>query len=155
MWNYRHPHHAVIGKLQRVSPLPPGKYWIDVIGDDDQQLFAAWLFENQNIVHTIVSEHFDAPSFPDDLSCPPLGDCGPSRDWVKFEVISPVTWDAVKLGFPNIINLGEEINTSADTATVPEETDDCDIACQANKVIGSIAVASIAVAIVAAIAKRV
>lgn len=118
--------------LQRKSPLPIGDYWIDVIDEPEQTDFAAWAFENQASVRIVNAEHFDAVRWPD---CPITeGDCSPSRTWVKFQVLSPVPWNAVALGFPNIISKGEEVNTSADTATVPDFSDNCDIGCQAERV---------------------
>lgn len=123
-----------IGKLQRVNPLPPGVYWIDVIDTAHQQAFAGWVFEHSLEVKVITTEHFDSLNWPDCSAFNFEGDCWPSRDWVKFEVLKPVTWDAVNLGFPNLILPGEKIETSGDTVTAPDFSDNCDIACQAEKV---------------------
>lgn len=121
-----------VGALERSNPLPPGTYWIDVIDEPHQIEFAAWAFENSAKVQIIATEFFQAVSWPD---CPITeGDCSPSRVWAKFEVSEPVAWNAVVLGFPNIIGEGEQINSSADTATVPDFSDYCDIGCQAEKV---------------------
>lgn len=118
--------------MQRSSPLPVGEYWIDVIDEPEQADFAAWLFEHQSKLKIVAVEEFEAVSWPD---CPITeGDCSPPRTWVKFQVLSPVPWDAVKLGFPNIISEGENINSSADTASVPDFSDYCDIGCQAERV---------------------
>lgn len=124
--------HVFIGRLERTSPLPPGLYWIDVIDEPHQIEFAAWTFENASKVQIEATEFFEAVSWPD---CPITeGECSPSRVWAKFRVIEPVAWNAVLLGFPNIISPGEQINSSADTATVPDFSDYCDIGCQAERV---------------------
>jgi hypothetical protein len=112
-----------------------------VIGQKAQEHFAAWRFDNQNALLILVSEHYDAQ-----------GDF-PSRDWVKFEVKTPVSWNAVQLGFPNIIAPEDSIDTSSDTATNPtnEEIGVCDIACQVEKVgwvVGGVLVAALVVSIV-------
>ncbi len=121
-----------VGRLQRSNPLQAGTYWIDVIDGDNQEEFAKWTLENSGRVKVLKTEHFEAVSWPD---CPITeGDCSPSRDWVKFSILEPVSWDAVQFGFPNIIEVGETVETSADTATTPDFSDNCDIGCQAEKV---------------------
>lgn len=118
--------------MQRGSPLPVGDYWIDVIDRPEQEDFAAWAFENQSRIKVLVVEEFEAVSWPD---CPITeGECSPPRTWVKFRVLTPVEWNAVKLGFPNIISEGEAVETSADTAQLPDMSDYCDIGCQATRV---------------------
>jgi hypothetical protein len=141
-----------IGKLQRINPLPPGQYWIDVIDSAHQQSFAGWLFEHSLEVKVLVSEHFEALNWPDCSALNFEGDCWPSRDWIKFEVLKPVSWDAVTLGFPNLILPDEKIETSGDTATVPDFSDNCDIGCQAQRVaVAAAVVGASAVAIALAI----
>lgn len=125
-------HSVSVGRLQRDNPIPPGTYWLDVIDESNQADFAAWRLEHADKVRILKSEHFDAIRWPD---CPITeGECSPSRDWVKFEISSPVVWEAQKFGFPNIIAADEKIESSADTATVPDFSDNCDIGCQAQKV---------------------
>lgn len=125
-----------VGKLQRANPIPAGMYWIDVVGEDAQVAFSAWIFENASRVEILVSQHFRALNWPDCL--PSSGgiasDCSPSRDWVKFRVSEPAPWDAKKIGFPNIIEEGEIINSSEDTGSIPDFSDNCDIACQAERI---------------------
>lgn len=124
-----------VGKLQRESPLPAGVYWLDVIDVPNQIAFAAWTLENASKVKVVKTEHFPANDWP---TCsgldPTTGGCWPSRDWVKFKVSAPVAWNAVQLGFPNIIEVGEKVESSADTASDPDFSDNCDIGCQAEKV---------------------
>jgi hypothetical protein len=49
-------------------------------------------------------------------------------------VVEPTPWDAVKLGYPNVIGDNEHIDSSGDTVSVPDFSDNCDIGCQATKV---------------------
>lgn len=130
-----------VGKLERNNPLPAGQYWIDVVGLKAQEHFAAWRFENKDALLILVYENYDAQ-----------GDF-PARDWVKFEVKTPVPWNAVQLGFPNIIEPEDSIDTSSDTATNPtnEEIGVCDIACQVEKVgwvVGGVLVLGLLVSVV-------
>lgn len=121
-----------VAGLQRSNPLPPGLYWIDVIDEPRQIEFAAWAFENSAKVRIEATEFFPAISWPD---CPITeGQCSPSRVWAKFRVSAPVEWKAVVFGFPNVIEPGEVIDSSSDTASVPDFSDYCDIGCQAEKV---------------------
>lgn len=124
-----------VGKLERSSPLPAGTYWIDVIDTQNQTDFGAWTLENAANVKVLKTEHFPANDWP---TCsgldPTTGGCWPARDWVKFQLLKPVTWDAIKFGFPNIIEAGEKVDSSADTASSPDFSDNCDIGCQAEKV---------------------
>lgn len=140
-----------IGALQRQDPLPIGTYWIDVIDTQHQQDFAAWLVLNAKTVKVLNSEHFPENDWPDCSSLDPTtGGCWPSRDWVKFEVSAPTKWDAVEFGFPNIIKPSEKIETSADTASNPDFSDNCDIGCQMQKAaiaVGVMAVGVIAIAV--------
>lgn len=124
-----------VGKLERTNPLPKGQYWIDVIGDDRSK-FGEWQAENSGSLLILVSESFDSVNWPDCVaeSGGLLGDCSPPRDWVKFEVLQPVPWDAKELGYPNIIGEGEHVESSGDTATNPDFGDECDIACQAERI---------------------
>lgn len=138
--------------LQRTSPLPVGDYWIDVIDEPEQEDFAAWAFESQGKIGILAIEQYEAVSWPD---CPITeGECSPPRTWVKFRVLTPVPWDAIKLGFPNIIREGEMVNTSADTASVPDFSDYCDIGCQAQKVAITAGVILAGTALVLALAVR-
>ncbi len=124
-----------VGKLERSNPLPAGTYWIDVIDVPNQVAFAAWTLENTGKVKVIKTEHFPANDWPTCSNLDPTtGGCWPSRDWAKFEVLSPVPWNAVMLGFPNIITKNEHIESSADTASDPDFSDNCDVGCQAGKV---------------------
>lgn len=89
--------------LERRNPLPRGVYWLDVFGDNRHE-FSAWrtIFAKQLKVHS--TESFDSK---------------PARDWVKFEVLAPIEWDAKTFGYPTIIPPGANVNASADTVQRP------------------------------------
>ncbi len=87
--------------VERRNPLPAGVYWIDVFGANREK-FAAWTRANK--VHVSKTESFDST---------------PPRDWLKFEVTTPVPWDAKTFGFPTIIEPGSTVNTSDDTVQKP------------------------------------
>ena len=97
-----------IGALQRDNPLPPGRYWIDVFGEDLQSQFSRWNLDNASSVRVVAVEHFEA-----------IGGFK-SRDWILFDVSLPTDWDAVMFGFPNIV-IGDEIQTSDDTVQKPPD----------------------------------
>lgn len=91
--------------LERRSPLPAGMYWLDVLGDN-RIAFAAWRTAHGADVKVRGTESF------------------PEREWLKFEVLRPVAWDAKQFGFPNIIRAGEAIDSSADTVQRPDPEKD-------------------------------
>ena len=95
--------------LERRSPLPKGLYWLDALGEN-QAAFRDW-----RSVHAAAVKVRTSESFPDPA---------PGREWLKFEVLSPVAWDARRFGFPNIIRPGEPINSSADTVQRPDPVKD-------------------------------
>jgi hypothetical protein len=86
--------------LERRSPLPVGLYWIDAIGLN-RGSFMGWRDANAAAVKVRASE-----SFPDSE---------PPRDWIKFEVLSPVKWDPRGIGYPTIIPPGAKVDSSGDT----------------------------------------
>lgn len=119
-----------VAGLERSNPLPPGRYWIDIIDVPNQIAFNAWAFDNRPTVNVLKTEHFQALEWPD---CPITeGQCWPSRDWVLFDVTSNTRWLPTVFGFPN--HADETVQSSSDTADVPEDPDFCDIGCQAGKV---------------------
>lgn len=95
--------------LERRSPLPVGLYWLDVLGDN-RAAFQDWRDVHAAAVKVRTSEAFPEPA--------------PGRDWLKFEVLRPVAWDAKRFGFPNIIRSGDSINSSADTVQRPDPEKD-------------------------------
>ena len=105
--------------IERKSPIPVGRYWVDAI-DDTAVLFAdAWLNRHSKTVKQLKREETPgtgpfAPSW------------APRRVWYLFDVLQPTDrWQAVKgLGLPNIVRSqtapnAPVVTTSADTATRP------------------------------------
>lgn len=137
--------------MERSNPLPPGTYWVDVIDEPHQIEFAAWTFENSPSVFIEKTEFFPAVRWPD---CPITeGECSPSRVWAKFRTSKSLDWKATSLGYPNVIEAGDAVNSSQDTASIPDFSDNCDIGCQAQKVAVSAAVVLGATALFILIAK--
>lgn len=138
-----------VGRVQRANPLPPGQYWIDVIGENAQAIFSGWRFENSQKILILVTENHEA-----------IGGW-PARDWVKFEVKEPVAWPA-GIGFPEIIEEGQSVDSSEDTVTKPDPDDceafpdalDCQLKKHANSTMLVTALAAVAsIAVVIAIRK--
>jgi hypothetical protein len=80
------------------------------VGPRAQELYASWRFENQNKVLILVTESFES-----------IGGW-PARDWVKFEVKESVPWPQ-GIGFPEIIEEGQSIDSSEDTVSKPDPND--------------------------------
>ncbi len=96
------------GAMERQTPLPPRRYWVDVFSKDSER-FTAWLKAHADTVHVRSTEHIDAG--------------GHVRDWVLFDVSAPTPWEGP--GFPTIA--GPEIKSSADTAQRPPPASASDI----------------------------
>jgi hypothetical protein len=96
-----------VGALERANPLPPGRYWVDVF-ETDSPNFSTWLAANKGAVSIVSTEHFDANAG------------GPARDWVLFQVSTPVAWQGP--GFPTIADAS--VTSSSDTAQRPDPTPD-------------------------------
>lgn len=91
--------------LQKQDPLPPGRYWIDVFGDEHRVLFEAWVTLHD--VHVETSEER-------------AGDDNTPRSWFfLFTTTTEVPWRmAPVLGWPTIADPG--VQSSDDTSTAPE-----------------------------------
>lgn len=96
--------------LEKRSPLPIGRYWVDLFKfpDNDQwAIFDQWLRENRELVGVERAEIFDSD---------------PPRQWVLFNVTGGAggqflpEW--VGIGFPSIAE--PEIKTSDDTVQKPD-----------------------------------
>src|SRR5262245_48211492 len=96
--------------LEKRNPLPPGRYWIDIVANGRQQwdFWAAYATG-----HLVIEreEHY-------------VGDAEAgyeSRDWILFRTDEPLTWDLElrkKIGWPTIA--GKEVQTSNDTVQKPK-----------------------------------
>lgn len=91
-----------VGAVERRSPVPPGRYWVDVF-EPAQAAFRAWLEEHAAHVRVVnTSSHEPVGGYP-------------ARDWYLFEVIAPVPWEGP--GFPTIAS--SDVKSSQDTADRP------------------------------------
>lgn len=100
-----------MGDVERQNPLPAGHYWIDVFGDNRAKM-VSWMEANKDSV-TVESTTEDAgqswyvtQAITDwlDISTSPDDDTASVR--YTFTVTSPVTWDGVTYGYPEIIPPG-------------------------------------------------
>lgn len=95
---------------ERRSPLPVGKYWVDVY-EKDWGMFQDWLDRNRSIVKVIATEQYDEED--------------PKRQWFLFQVTGGPggeflpQWDGP--GFPTIADAA--INSSQDTSTLQDAID--------------------------------
>ena len=95
------------GKLERTSPVPLGRYWIDVF-EPKRPVWEAWVAKAGASVHILSTEYYEGDA-----------DEGyPSRNWLLFEVLTPVEWGVAKdLGWPTIAS--QDVKTSNDTVDKP------------------------------------
>lgn len=129
MYHYVTPREILavqgLGVLQRANPLPAGRYWIDVFGDNRDKL-ARWFSTNRDTVDAQETESFDATS---DF---------PARDFYIFKVTAPTPWDAVTFGFPTVAPA--TVTSSADTVQrPPPEKSGADTIQDATDAVGKIA----------------
>jgi len=113
---------VTVGALERRSPLPVGRYWQDIFAKQAAD-WNAWLAPAlaSGTVTIENAEHFQADPLRDGSWLPggPSGDLNviADRTWVLFNVVRPVDWPAVKLGFPTIAT--QDVQQSSDTADNP------------------------------------
>lgn len=100
-----------MGALMRTNPLPVGRYWLDVFGDNRDKM-ASWVTSGGSSVQVQDTESFDENSG------------GPARDFYIFKVLAPLAWDAVTFGYPTVAD--SSVNSSDDTVQKPavESTQD-------------------------------
>lgn len=101
----------------RENPLPVGRYWLDLIGDEKRVRFEGGVkglnTAHPGLVHVISTVHHDADE----------GSVGtPARDWVLFETTAPAIWDFEKIGSPTIAD--KSVTSEADTVQRPEREKD-------------------------------
>lgn len=97
--------YSGLGTLMRDNPLPIGRYWIDVFGDNRDKL-ALWFRQNRDTVDALTTESFDK------------NPGGPARDFYIFRVKAPTTFEAVTFGFPTVA--GSNVQSSDDTVQRPD-----------------------------------
>jgi hypothetical protein len=96
---------AALGVLMRTNPLPAGRYWLDVFGDNRDKM-STWLKTNAASLQVEDTESFEATT---DF---------PARDFYIFSVKSPAPWDAVTFGYPTVAD--SSVKSSNDTVQKPQ-----------------------------------
>jgi hypothetical protein len=111
----------IIGAIERRNPLPPGVYWVDVIGEvptfggpDNSKLeaFAGWLRRNASNIQVLRT--VSKPAEIDALR----GVMNPAQDWYLFKVAAPVQWEG-----PGLPTIADENTEKDDTAQRPPPAD--------------------------------
>lgn len=95
--------------VREVSPIPPGRYWICVLGTDKQRAFDDWIRDMRGAVQVEATS---------------LNDEDPSTEFVIFNVPqdrSPFL-NAWEFGYPN--NAPPEVRSLEDVEQRPEPTPD-------------------------------
>jgi hypothetical protein len=88
-----------ISGLERRSPLPVGRYWVDIPASKTAE-FAGYLAGNDRVRVEVTEGGGDGGTF------------------FVFRVLAPVPWFAANFGFPN--TAGPEIKSRADTVQAPD-----------------------------------
>jgi hypothetical protein len=107
--------------LERRNPLPAGRYWIDVVGNNIF-IMEGWLkavgpfahVENQNLTPQKGTPPDGAPVLPGPDAA---GNFIPEIIWYLFTTSKPLPWISQALGFPNVATA--DVHTKADTASRP------------------------------------
>lgn len=122
------------------SPLQPGRYWIDLIGEERIAKFGGGI-KGLNDAHPGIIKIISATRHlaneardyaeSDDLTGVLVGiwealagriSETPERDWVLFQVTSPAVWDFETMGTPTIA--GPNVKSEADTVQRPDPEKD-------------------------------
>jgi len=114
----------VTTKFERSNPIPPGRYWVDVVDDTLHRRgayrgFQAWLKSNSKTVRVLKHESTVTPVSFDTL----FDAARPQLDWYLFEVSAPTKrWaKSAKLGFPTVVSRAVKKRTDVHKAP-PEKT---------------------------------
>jgi hypothetical protein len=98
--------------LERRNPLPPGRYWMSLLGEQSQEFTAGVKGLNAShpdLVRIVATNHHDANE---------TGNNEAAYDWVLFTVGgNGAVWDHDLIGTPNIA--GPEITQESDTIQRP------------------------------------
>lgn len=105
--------------MEKRNPIPPGLYWLDVMGRDRGVEWAMWLGQNAATVEVVRREHH--PLGEVNLS-PFADDDGVAGYWVLFKVKAPTPRWAVsaKLGLPTVA-ISPDMHKE-DTEVAPSES---------------------------------
>jgi hypothetical protein len=101
--------------LWRTNPIPAGRYWLDLIGDEKRVRFEGAVSglnsAHPGLVHVESTVHHSADE---------PGATQP-RDWVLFALSAPTIWD-FSIGTPTIA--GANVHSEADTIQRPDPEPD-------------------------------
>jgi hypothetical protein len=96
--------------VERRSPLPPGRYWLDVTSKARVADFESYLESTARDAITVERRQ------DTEIPTPKISAVELQR-WYLFRVTRPVRWFAGNFGHPTIA--GPSVRTRADTATAP------------------------------------
>jgi len=126
--------------IQRTNPVPPGRYWIDLVGPQKIGNFGAGVRglneAHPGIIRIISATRHLANEAKDYAESPDLtgvlvqlweGMVGqiqdtPERDWVLFQVTAPAMWEFDTMGTPTVA--AANVTSEADTAQRPDPEPD-------------------------------
>lgn len=101
----------------RENPLPKGRYWLYLIGEEQRGQFEAGkkgLNEaHPGLVTVVATTHHNADE---------TGSKEPETDWILFDVSSPAIWDFQRMGSPT--EAGKDVTTESDIKSRPEPEKD-------------------------------
>jgi hypothetical protein len=118
--------------IERRNPLPIASYWVDV-PPAAVAAFDAWLGQNTSSLHVAITS-----AYPD------------GGQWVRFDVLSPVTWQGP--GLPTIAK--PEDTSPAATSTVPDVAEPPSLLEQGLSVVPWAAAALIALSLASLLRRR-
>lgn len=104
--------------LERRQPLPPGRYWINVIGKPHELLFQGWALAFRD--HVRFEKDELTPEIGPPVPMPGAPIVRPQVHWYLFTTDTPLVWLGPSLGFPNIA--GPEVQKMDDTIQAPGPT---------------------------------
>lgn len=117
----------LVKQIQNTAFLPPGRYWIDLIGETVVEEFHEWLKSMQPVVKVASSQSGElaqpSPILSGTIGFFTLGEAGaedfseylnsgPEQAFVVFETPVMVPWPrefAMKVGYPDLIMPGQKV----------------------------------------------
>jgi hypothetical protein len=98
--------------VYRDSPVPVGRYWLDLIGPEQAARWAGYQRSmGDDRVRVVSTEHHDA------IAGSPGIPAAPARDFVIFDVLKPVVYDHSYLPSPEI---APGVTSESETVQKPE-----------------------------------
>jgi hypothetical protein len=99
----------VVGVLERRNPIPPGRYWIDALGDPAMDKLNNWLVAHRSTLRLLASEYEKGEAGPFSNPVP--------SEWALFEVVQPTPLDGLP-SFPTVATPG--VTSRGDTVQRPD-----------------------------------